>query len=339
MTETYDDRNDTKFNVGRKKIENFDDVLPYVGDFGKYQWFLMFSLVPYGLSFAYLFYSQIFILIVPQNHWCKIDELMTLNLTQEQRINLAIPKSKNYPFYDRCHFKRLNYKNISIRPEDKFNFSNFHTNEIDPCNQWEYDFNEIPYSTISSELNWVCDKEYLIATIQSLFYVGSVLGNFIFGWISDRYGRIKGLLCCTASGFIATIVTPSAQSFWSFAICRFFTGFAYDNILMIPLIVVLEYLGIRKRAAAGCLLLGVLYCFSIDIVNGSAYFIRNWHYFTYVCSMSFLISFFVTFLLPESTRWYMSKGMHDKILRKLRRIAEVNKMNPKSWVYDEFIVS
>lgn len=41
MAETYDDGNDTKFNVRRKKIDNFDDVLPYVGDFGKYQWFLM----------------------------------------------------------------------------------------------------------------------------------------------------------------------------------------------------------------------------------------------------------------------------------------------------------
>ncbi|XP_051159901.1 carcinine transporter-like isoform X2 [Leptopilina boulardi] len=333
MIEKCDDVNNRK-----KKIQDFDDVLPFIGDFGKYQWILMISLVPFGISFAYLYYSQIFIMIVPQNHWCKIDELINLNLTQEQRINLAIPKSKNYPYYDRCHYKNLDFQNINIT-NINFNSTKWNTDEIEQCKMWEYDFNEIPYATISSELNWVCEKEYIIATVQAIFYVGSVFGNFIFGWISDRYGRIKGLLCCTATSFIATIGIPSTHSFWSFAICRFFAGFAYDNFLMIPLIIALEYLGVQRRPNVGCILIGILYFISVLTISGSAYFIRNWRYFTYICSASFLFCFFLTFLMPESTRWYMSKGNNEKILIKLRRISKINNKNPKAWVYDEFLQS
>lgn len=70
----------------RPKLETFDDILPYVGDFGRYQWFLLLSLLPYGVSYASLYFSQFFLTLVPQEHWCQITELETLNYTQEQRF-------------------------------------------------------------------------------------------------------------------------------------------------------------------------------------------------------------------------------------------------------------
>lgn len=69
----------------RPKLETFDDILPYVGDFGRYQWLLLLALLPYSMAYVTLYFSQFFLTLVPQEHWCKIEELISSNLTQEER--------------------------------------------------------------------------------------------------------------------------------------------------------------------------------------------------------------------------------------------------------------
>lgn len=68
----------------RPKLESFDDALPHVGDFGRYQVYLLFALLPYSVSYASLYFSQFFFTIVPREHWCKMPELMN-SFTSEQR--------------------------------------------------------------------------------------------------------------------------------------------------------------------------------------------------------------------------------------------------------------
>jgi hypothetical protein len=71
----------------RSKLETFDDILPYVGDFGRYQRLLLLALLPYSVAYATLYFSQFFLTLVPQEHWCRTEELVPLNLTQEERYN------------------------------------------------------------------------------------------------------------------------------------------------------------------------------------------------------------------------------------------------------------
>ncbi|XP_043480899.1 carcinine transporter-like [Leptopilina heterotoma] len=178
-------------------------------------------------------------------------------------------------------------------------------------------------------MNWVCDQEYLVAAAQSIFCIGSICGNFLFGWISDRYGRKKGLLCCSATAFIASIGTANTHNFWSFALCRFLMGFAFDNIVMIPFIIVSEYVSANKRSEIGCLLFGFCLGIGLLVVTWSSYLIQNWRLFVYFNSLICLIGFITALLMPESARWYLTKGMTDKILKKLRRISKVNGKVPE----------
>lgn len=69
----------------RKKMEFFEDILPYIGDFGKYQLWLLLSLLPFGIAFVSVFIAPLLIVAVPEKHWCKINELIDLNLTRDER--------------------------------------------------------------------------------------------------------------------------------------------------------------------------------------------------------------------------------------------------------------
>jgi len=75
----------------RSKLETLDDILPYVGDYGRYQRLLLLALFPYSVAYATLYFSQFFLTLVPQEHWCRTEELISLNLTQEERYKISLP--------------------------------------------------------------------------------------------------------------------------------------------------------------------------------------------------------------------------------------------------------
>ncbi|XP_033362416.1 carcinine transporter-like isoform X3 [Bombus vosnesenskii] len=317
----------------RPRLESFDDVLPYVGDYGRYQWLLLLSLLPYGATYAFLYFSQFFITIIPTEHWCRIDELVNSNFTEEERIKIAIPVTNVYPYYEQCQRKDVNFTEL-LKSDKSLSSSGFQTNKTIKCTQWEYNFTQIPYPSIGTELDWVCDREYLVSTAQAIFFCGSIIGGFLVGWIADHKGRIPALMFCNGIALFASIFTASANSFWSFAVCRFLTGLAFDNCINIPLIIVLEYMAVSKRTLVVNIAFGVYFAVASTILPWIAYYIANWRYFTYVTAIPLLSVAITPWILPESARWYVSNGMMDKVVEKLRRIARINRRNPDSRIYD-----
>lgn len=62
---------------------DFDDLLPHVGEFGTYQRILFVLMIPFAFFVAWVYFSQIFITLVPEEHWCHVPELE--NLAVEER--------------------------------------------------------------------------------------------------------------------------------------------------------------------------------------------------------------------------------------------------------------
>lgn len=62
---------------------DFDDILPHIGEFGFYQKMLFLLMIPFAFFVAFVYFTQIFITLVPEEHWCWVPELA--NLTKEER--------------------------------------------------------------------------------------------------------------------------------------------------------------------------------------------------------------------------------------------------------------
>ncbi|XP_012268092.2 carcinine transporter-like [Athalia rosae] len=312
----------SKTPLNQKKILSFDDMLPHSGDFGCYQWLLLFSLIPYTFTYGVLYFAQLFITLTPPEHWCHIDELE--GLTMEEKINNKhIPASPEYPFYDTCHRWNNSWANES-------------DNLID-CSTWDYNLTMIPYVSLASELDWVCDRSYYVSAAQSIFFAGSIVGGFVFGWLADHRGRIPALVICNGIALLATIATSHADAFWNFALIRFFAGLAFDNCINIPLIIVMEYMAVDKRSLVVNGSFGLFFAIATTILPWAAYYIADWRIFSYVTAIPLLSAIITPWILPESARWYLSSGMTDKVVEKLKRIAKFNKKNPNPAIYDTFV--
>lgn len=67
--------------VATPKLD-FDDILPHIGEFGSYQKILFFLMIPFAFFIAFVYFSQIFLTLVPEKHWCRIDELEHMSVEQ-----------------------------------------------------------------------------------------------------------------------------------------------------------------------------------------------------------------------------------------------------------------
>lgn len=65
------------------KIMDFDDILPYVGEFGRYQKILFLWMIPFSFFIAFVYFSQTFMIVVPEEHNCFVSDLQ--HLSREDR--------------------------------------------------------------------------------------------------------------------------------------------------------------------------------------------------------------------------------------------------------------
>merc|ERR1711990_503591 len=54
-------------------------------------------------------------------------------------------------------------------------------------------------TTLIEDYGLVCEKAGLRTIYNSIYMLGMLFGSYIFGWISDRFGRMKALMLSTVA--------------------------------------------------------------------------------------------------------------------------------------------
>lgn len=124
---------------------DLDDLLPIVGEFGRYQRLLLwFVCLPACLPCGFCAFNQLFMTDTPP-HWCNVPGLEGLD--PPQRRHLGIPKEADNESYSRC----TRY-NIDWGAPEMIMMENLAPNaswEVIPCDHgWEYDQSEITSSVV-----------------------------------------------------------------------------------------------------------------------------------------------------------------------------------------------
>lgn len=195
--------------------------------------------------------------------------------------------------------------------------------EIKHClNGWNFD-PTIFQNTIITEWNLVCDKDYYATIALVLFGVGGLIGNYVFGYLQDYWGRKPSFYTYLLLEIISCILSSLAWNFTSWIAFRITVGLTIPAILASPYVLAIELVGPEKRVFC-TIVTNIAYSLGLILLSGIVYIFRDWRALTLAVSIPLFLLFSCFFILPESPRWLLATRQYDKAANILNTIAKYN---------------
>ncbi|CAG9566021.1 unnamed protein product [Danaus chrysippus] len=185
-----------------------------------------------------------------------------------------------------------------------------------------------------------CDLELTTQTkgwLNSIIFIGMMVGAYAWGSVADSLGRKRVLIAISIVNALAIVASSFSQNYELFMLFRFINGAALGGSGPVIWSYFAEFQPKKKRGAmlsfmAAFWTLGNLFVAGLAWVIipseiGGAYggFVYNsWRIFLLVMSIpSFLVAALL-FLLPESPKFLITTGRHDKALEVFKGIYMMN---------------
>ncbi|XP_013114234.1 carcinine transporter [Stomoxys calcitrans] len=303
---------------------DLDDLLPSIGEFGKYQKLLVFGIcLPACIPCGFCAFNQLFMSDTPEDYWCKIPEL--LNTTSvEQRKLLALPPDMDHNTgeHSKCYRYAVNWSQLL----ENANISDLKPNDswpIEKCQQgWEYNTTEV-WSSIVIDYDLVCDKDIYPTIGLAALNVGGPIGVYLFGLLNDRAGRRTSYFTCLATLLLGSLITSISTDFWTWAGSRVIVGLTIPAVYQIPFIISLELVGENYRSFV-TVMTCTFYTSAIMLLSVITYLERDWVKLSYYTSVPFYLYFLYLFIMPESPRWLLMRGRLEEALKILENMARIN---------------
>ncbi|XP_014219126.1 organic cation transporter 1-like [Copidosoma floridanum] len=187
---------------------------------------------------------------------------------------------------------------------------------------WDYDNRDYD-STLVTELDLVCDNSWWPSTSTTFFFVGSLFGNVVFGWIADKWGRRTAFLAIIFFEVIFSIATSFSPNYIVYTALRTVNGLFFPAIYQIPFILALELMGPRYRTFAG-MVICIFFATAMSLLALLSYLLRHWYSLSLAISVPFVLLFSYYWIIPESPRWLLSKNRIDEAEVIIQTMARVN---------------
>jgi len=319
----------------KQKID-FDELLNHIGGWGKFQITLLVMMIQFTFFLAYVGYSPILYLHVP-DHWCNIPQEIQdkVNFTNmDNLLDVLIPYDEKIEKRSQCYM----YDISGIKDPNEI-LSDTTFVPLTKCtNGWTYNYTGYFHSA-SSEFDWVCDDAWKPAFTQSMFYAGAIIGTLIFGWISDHYGRYGSFISSNAVLMVTGIATPFANNFITFTIIRFLMGTSFITFFMSLYMLTLEYVCKERRALVGNLSLAIAMSLGGCIQPWILKAVEDWKIFHHILFCQTALIFVAPWFIKESSRWLITKGRIDEALTIVQEIAKTNGKEVSPLIFQTFKAS
>ncbi|XP_059057378.1 organic cation transporter protein-like [Achroia grisella] len=190
------------------------------------------------------------------------------------------------------------------------------------CTDYEYD-RSIFKETIISQWDLVCDRHWMKNFTQTVFMLGILVGNMVFGHLSDRFGRRMPFLAAVFLQLISGVATAYSINWYMFTTLRFLLAVATGGTMVTSFVLTMELVGAKYRESVG-----IIYQIPFNLGHLSlalfGYYIRDWSNFQLAISLPSVIFLSYYYLLPESPRWLLTASKTEEAVKVMEIAAKRN---------------
>ncbi|XP_027603661.1 uncharacterized protein LOC114002094 isoform X2 [Pipra filicauda] len=181
-------------------------------------------------------------------------------------------------------------------------------------------------STVVTQWDLVCDREWLAKLIQPTFMLGVLIGAVIFGDIADRLGRQRVIWFTSAGQFVFGIAVAFTFDYYSFVTVRFLLAMVSSGYLVVAFVYVTEFVGIKARTWAS-MHVHAFFAMGIMIVALVGFLVRTWWVYQIFLSIATVPFVLCCWMLPETPFWLLSEERYEDAQKVINTMARWNKVN------------
>lgn len=163
----------------------------------------------------------------------------------------------------------------------------------------------------------------------TFFFIGMLIGAFVFGRMADRIGRRPVLMIAVVIDACAGVASAFAPEFTWLLFLRFLTGIGVGGTLPVDYTMMAEFLPSDRRGrwlvllesfwAVGTILLALL------ALAATSWGDDAWRVIFFVTGLPALVGVALRFYIPESPMYLNRNGKSDRARKVLERVARVNR--------------
>jgi len=163
----------------------------------------------------------------------------------------------------------------------------------------------------------------------TLFFLGMMIGAYVFGRLADRFGRRRVLIVTVACDAVFGLLSVFAPNFTLLLVCRFLTGLAVGGTLPVDYAMMAEFLPPKNRGRwlvflEGFWAVGTVVVALAAWAAASAGVADAWRYIFAVTAIPALIGFWLRLWVPESPLYLLRQGRGEEVKTILNQILRTN---------------
>lgn len=170
-----------------------------------------------------------------------------------------------------------------------------------------------------------------VGALLGASYLGQFIGALLFGWLGEKYGRIRPAAFATLIMAIGSLACALTGNFWQMYVCRVFQGIGVGGEMPVAATYINELSRAhgRGRFFLAYELIFPFGLFGANVLGAILVPMYGWQVLFVLGIIPGLVIAALVLRLPESPRWLIGKGRFseaDAIIRQIE--ASTDKRNP-----------
>ncbi|XP_017387947.1 solute carrier family 22 member 4 isoform X1 [Cebus imitator] len=314
-------------------MRDYDEVTAFLGDWGPFQRLIFFllsaSIIPNGFNGM----SVVFLAGTPE-HRCRVPDAANLSSAwRNHSVPLRLRDGREVPHS--CRRYRLdtiaNFSALGLEPGRDVDLGQL---EQESClDGWEFS-QDVYLSTVVTEWNLVCEDDWKVPLTTSLFFVGVLLGSFVSGQLSDRFGRKNVLFTTMAVQTGFSFLQIFSISWEMFTVLFVIVGMGQISNYVVAFILGTEILGKSVRIIFSTLGVCTFFAVGYMLLPLFAYLIRDWRMLLLALTVPGVLCVPLWWFIPESPRWLISQRRFREAEDIIQKAAKMNNIAVPAVIFD-----